>query len=126
MQVGDYVRTEKGIARIIGKNDDVRFAYPDAWITDTYLEVIDDTEYLYDEDIIKSSPNIINLIEEGDFINGEKVEYIEHYYDTKEVSIAHTKSYNYYDMLDMFSRNNGIIKSIITKEQIESIKYEVE
>lgn len=121
LEVGMYVRTKKGIAKIIGKNDDIRYCYPNAYITDTYLEINDDTEYVYEEDISKTSYNIIDLIEVGDYVNGEKVGYIddcdgamrEYYYDYEDVE----KDCGHY-----FEE----IKSILTREQFESMKYEVE
>ena len=114
MKVGDYVRTEKGIAKIIGKNDDVRFHYPDAWETDTYLEINDDTEYVYDEDIIKSSPNIIDLIEAGDYVNGVEVTEIK---DGKPFKEDYNDPYYSYYFDDIYS--------IVTKEQFESMEYKV-
>ena len=75
---------------------------------------------LYDEDISKASHNIIDLIEVGDYVNGEKVGYIDDY-DGAMIEY-------YYDYEDI---NVGVghffeeIKSIVTKEQFESISYEV-
>ena len=123
MQVGDYVRTNKGIARIIGKNDDVIYTYPDAWETDTYLKIVDDTEYLYEEDIIKSSPDILDLIEVGDYVNGYYVEDIRHRYDGEMITILKVATGSNYFQAPMYEED---IKSIVTKEQFESIKYEVE
>lgn len=110
MKVGDYVRTKKGIAKIEGQNDDVRFAYPCAWITDTYLEINDDTEYVYDEDIIKSSPNIIDLIEVGDYVNGCPVLHKEN----NELVCG---------LLLRYKEEN--IQNVVTKEQFESMEYKV-
>ncbi|MEE3324166.1 MAG: hypothetical protein VZR33_02440 [Methanosphaera sp.] len=121
MKIGDYVRTKNGIAKIIGKNDDVRYHYPNAWITDTYLEINDDTEYVYDEDIIKSSPNIIDLIEAGDYVSGLKIEEI--------YCCAEYEGLGYYDENDrgqLYVLLNEIdIKSILTKEQFERMEYKL-
>ena len=70
------------------------------------------------KDIIKASHNIIDLIEVGDYVNGEKVDYIddcddamrEYYYDYEDASI---------DVGHYFEE----IKSIVTKEQFSSIEY---
>ena len=117
MKIGDYVRTNKGIAKIIGKNDDVRYHYPNAWETDTYLEINDDTEYVYDENIIKSSSNIIDLIEEGDFVNGSKV-----------IDIAQAPKRAIYiediqQHLALIPITN--INRVVTKEHFESMEYKV-
>ena len=70
--------------------------------------------------ITKASHNIIDLIEVGDYVNGEKVGYIddcdgamrEYYYDDEDINV---------DVGHFFEE----IKSIVTKEQFESMKYEV-
>ena len=68
------------------------------------------------EEIIKSSPNIIDLIEVGDYVNGYLV--IEkdinnelRYIDLKDRNMKYVK---YLD-----------VKSIVTKEQFKNIEYEV-
>ena len=75
-------------------------------------------EYIYN--IVKASYNLIDLIEVGDYVNGEKVGYIddcdgamrEYYYDYEDVNM---------DVGHWFEE----IKSIVTKEQFNSVKYEV-
>lgn len=69
----------------------------------------------YDEDtIIKSSPNIIDLIEVGDYVNGKKVAV-----NCKE------NGGNIVLFTDMDCANENNIKSILTKEQFESMEYKV-
>lgn len=117
MQIGDYIRTEKGIAKIIGKRDDIRFAYPNAWVTDTYLEINDDTEYVYDDQIWKSSPKILDIVEQGDYIDGKEVVKAYHFADG-------------FNRIELFGGkailNQTKITSIVTKEQFESMKYRLE
>lgn len=123
MKIGDYVRTKKGIAKIIGQNDEMRFSYPLAWITDTFLEINDDTEYVYEEDIIKSSPNIIDLIEIGDYVNDEKIVDIGCLTNGSEKG---TKVIDYYiapNSVNYFK--NEDIKSIVTKQQFSSMEYKI-
>ena len=117
LKKGMYVRTEKGIAKIIGKNDDVRYYYPNAYVTDTYLEINDDTEYVYEEDVIKSSHNIIDLIEVGDYVNGFRVDEVEHSKST--IFIGNTKK-----VIEQALWSNDI-KSIVTKEQFEIMSYKI-
>lgn len=65
--------------------------------------------------ILKHSKNIIDLIEEGDYVNGEKVigkgalSCIPQYYDDETNDIV------YFDE----------IKSIVTKEMFSSVEYKV-
>lgn len=123
MNVGDFVRTKKGIAKIIGKLDNERFSYPGAWVTDTYLKIYDDTEYIYDEDIIKSSPQIIDLIEKNDYVNGYLViEETYTYHDVTFISVDTQDSWGW-GKGEMPIEN---IKTIVTHEQMETMQYRVE
>ena len=71
------------------------------------------------KDIIKASHNIIDLIEVDDYVNGSKVQEIgEGYVEIEEYSGLNN---------DMpFVVKTEDIKSIVTKEQFESIKYSLE
>lgn len=76
----------------------------------------------YDEkDIIKSSDNLIDLIEVGDYVNGKRV---------YNISIVDGLKYLDVEVEDYLSDtpfiNADQITSIVTKEQFESVKYEVE
>lgn len=113
MKVGDYVRfydrdwTE--IGKIVGE------------VEDSHLKVVKCKDGYYDLDnFIKSSPNIIDLIEVGDYVNGEKVGYIddcegamrEYYYESENPNE---------DCGHWFEE----IETIVTKEQFESMSYKV-
>lgn len=119
LEVGQFVRTNNGIAKIIGKNDDVRYYYPNAYISDTYLEINEDTEYLYEEDILKASHNIIDLIEVGDYVNGSKVYYC--YCADEDSTGLFIDTEKGRQWLDKPSQ----IKTVVTKEQFESMRYVV-
>ena len=76
---------------------------------------LDDKEEVFSshfEDILGASHNIIDLIEVGDYVNGWKVLYWTD--GTKVVDDGYATN------LDKIS-----VKSIVTKEQMESMKYEV-
>ena len=135
MQVGDYVRTDKGyISKIsaftehytkgkrLGFKEKVIENY--LLLDDKQCEIIESIDYSIppcyptDEElekikkhIVKSSPNIIDLIEVGYYVNGLKVVKIEN------------------NILTMQGLTHNIgeedIKSIVTKEQFESIEYKV-
>lgn len=70
------------------------------------------------EHIINVSYNIIDLIEVGDYVNGEKVDEVVNRDDFKCVIY-------YYPYNEEYCGENEI-KSIVTKEQFEKMKYEVE
>ena len=70
MKVGDYIRVDNGcICKVLDYTD----------ISDNDFYVNTDSEYnvIYKSRIVKSSPNIIDLIEVGDYVNGVEVEYID-------------------------------------------------
>lgn len=69
--------------------------------------------YYYEENIIKASYNLIDLIEPGDYVNGYKVKITNPYMIVLD-------NYNFKAI------ENKDIKSIVTKEQFSSVKYEVE
>ena len=100
LEIGMYVRTIKG----------------KIWIINSQQAISG-----HRKDIINASYNIIDLIEVGDYVNGEQVGYIdncegamrEYYYDYEDASI---------DAGHWFEE----IKSIVTKEQFESMQYKVD
>ena len=108
MKVGDYVRFKDKrentyIRKIVEIPKDNRYA-------SIYIDK--EANYsngLSPKNIIKSSPNIIDLIEVGDYVNGECV-----------ISV---------DSIEVYTRDgmylNEDIKSIVTKEQFEAMKYEI-
>lgn len=120
LEEGMYVRTKDGLIR---KCVTVDLEDTDAYELDDYIyvEYGDEINWLDEAElekyISKSSYNIIDLIEEGDYVNGSKV-----------IDIVENDVYvsNFYEeqCIGQVSKKN--IKSIVTKEQIESIKYEVE
>ena len=67
--------------------------------------------------MVNCSYNIIDLIEVGDYVNGFYVE------DVKETFVNVATGSNY---VQSPSINEEDIKSIVTKEQFESMKYNLE
>ena len=138
MKVNDYVRTDKGE---IGKLKELKLDYTKGKRLVTYYTyreveenfiIFDNTNitqrfvdgscyYLTDdelknveESIIKSSPNIIDILEVGDYVNGGQVREIE-----KDYIRISGGSYIW-----QFLKKEEI-KSIATKEQFKNIEYEV-
>ena len=117
MKTGDYARTKSGIiGKLIIKEDTIAVArwQGDYELQDTTSYTIGDTHF-YKSDIIKSSPNIIDLIEVGDYVNGKLVSYIGS--DCIEV-------YWYKDEMEWLEQEDII--SIVTKEQFSQMEYKVE
>ena len=130
MKIGDYARTKGGnIFKIIGGN-------LDDWEIDISCTQLEQTEenwfesnryndngyWFTDENIIKSSPNILDLIEVGDYVNG---------YEVRDISYYGVPSSKTLLELDKWLGNcykkiaNEDINSILTKEQFESMEYKV-
>lgn len=113
MKVGDYVRTRSGcIAKFEGINEN--FYEFDNIIMDESSAVRDE---LFVDIVEKSSPNIIDLIEVGDYVNGKKV------IDKWE----EPDWYGYFIKLEGEETVPTIrkIESVVTKEQFESMEYKI-
>ena len=130
IEEGMYVRTRNGIAKILGKVNDPCNYYYKMLITDKFLKIHDDTEYINDLDVIKASYNIIDLIEEGDYVNGYPVVDFDVTYfngidrreEPKRIGVIVEKKVG-------FSKTyfkNEDIKTILTKEQYENNCYKVD
>lgn len=114
MKVGDYVRTNKGnIAKIVKITD----------LTIICDYIIYPSNYGFNKQLrkenlkrlgVKSSPNIIDLIEVGDYVNGVMVTEIK---DGKPFKEDYNDPYYSYYFDDIYS--------IVTKEQFEAMKYEI-
>lgn len=82
-------------------------------VTDSYENNLMATNW-----VKKHSPNIIDLIECGDYVNGD---YVVKVYTYKNGKVQ------FIDVGELQQElRNKDIKSVVTKEQFNSIKYEVE
>ena len=115
IQVGEYIRTTDGvIAKVTNKDEDNHLIIDKYYGGAKYLTNID-----LKENIIKHSFNIIDLIEEGDYVNGMRVSYVRFPNDPYEPTEIYVldKHINFIFASD--------IKSVITHEQMEAMEYEV-
>ena len=90
--------------------------------SDNELIKIDNRQCILRSDVIKASSNIIDLIEVGDYVNGDLVTFISSN-PQKNQKGKHSIILN--DSYSLFGKYENI-KSIVTKEQFDAIKYEVE
>lgn len=110
IKVGEYVRTKRDIAKIL----EIKTVQPKMYGKHDIAYLIDTCRmYITSNNFLKHSPNIIDLIEVGDYVNGKYVKEINQYKDGKSI-IA---------LIGIIDENN--IKSIVTKEQFKNIEYEV-
>ena len=119
INVGDYVRTHGYIDKIININDfrdsSMKYALEQpSWN--------DDVIFIGEEEITKSSPNIIDLIEVGDYVNGHKVIEV----DLDDID-DYGNTFRYIKTEHDYTLNHWVkeyeIESIVTKEQFEAMKY---
>ena len=107
LEVGQFARLKSGyICKIININD---FREPNMkyGVEANYLK---DVMFIGDDDVVKASYNIIDILEKGDYVNGFPVIH-------KENDILKC------GLLVQFKENE--IKSIVTHEQIEQMAYKV-
>ncbi len=106
MKIGDYVRTKYGITQFKEyetTNGEKLLCMP----------VKDGSQGIFAniEDVVKSSPNIIDLIEVGDYVNG--------------VIVSQSYIDNIKHIAPEIKENNYGIKSIVTKEQFSCMEYKI-
>lgn len=114
MKVGDYVRFYNRSWTEIGQIIDE--------VEDSHLKVVKCKDGYYNLDnFVKSSPNIIDLIEVGDYVNGNRVDFIN---NNNKLSYE-DKCIGFYDGdgdITLFEKD---IKTIVTREMFESMEYKV-
>ena len=98
--------------------------------SDKDLIKIDNGQVILRNDILKASYNIIDLIEVGDYVNGYKIEEVNNNLNEHKGICNCLDTYlwcvNELDKFEEIVIFENDIKSIVTKEQFDAIKYEVE
>lgn len=119
IKVGDFIRTTDGYIRKIDNiNTDKNI------ITRRGKYILDipykNSQSVAESKIVKHSPNIIDLIEEGDYVNGVEVVDLD---DGRHLKFANDVSF--VDVGISTYRDGHVegIKSIVTKEQFNQMKY---
>lgn len=106
IQVGEYVRFENGaISKITGK------------FQEHYI--LDYESILFKGNPVKHSPNIIDLIEIGDYVNSCEV------IDIAEAPERAVYLNNMIQKGALIPYTNEKIKTIVTKEQFKGVEYKV-
>ena len=115
LEVGMYVKTKNGyICKIINVND---FREPNMkyGVEANYLK---DVMFIGDDDVVKASYNIIDILEVGDYVNGYPIyEIVEYEDDTRAIVIDDDNKSIIWKKQD--------IKSVVTHEQMEQMAYKV-
>ena len=100
LEIGEYVRTEIGTIGKVVRINEIYFT-----IENNRGEI----DVLY-EGNQKHSKNIIDLIEVGDYVNGEKIQFINR---------GNLITEGGYDLLKKYNE----ITTIVTKQQFSSMEY---
>lgn len=117
IEVGDYVRLKNGkIAQIENIND---FREPSMkYVLDFQMaDLLFCGDEVLKQQIVKHSKNIIDLIEEGDYVNGNRIDIVEKDENGHVYYLQNT---------ELPAVNKNEIKTILTKEQYEANCYKVE
>lgn len=114
IEVGEYVRTEYGISKVIENVD--KYVKDNQICVDfiggMYHQVI------YKDKIAKHSKNIIDLIEVGDYVNGKCC------IDIEEIETDDgRRNLNLICIGGSILELSNEIKSIVTKEQFKNVEY---
>lgn len=120
IKVGEYVRIKHNGIFKIEDIDFERLKIVDSKNRCHEFEDLEEMEDYIKSDITKHSPNIIDVIEVGDYVNGEKIKefHIEENPITKNKRLV--IKHEWLNVINDFE-----IKSIVTHESFNSIKYEV-
>ena len=118
IKVGEYIRTkEDGICKLIAKEMDADYEF---------CGYVDKPFWLRENNIVKHSSNIIDLIEVGDWVNTYKILEIGiDPFNQKKILSTDCMEIGAFGDRSLIQFHNEDIKSIVTREQFELAKYEV-
>ena len=121
LNVGNYVKTKnEGIGKIIKIEpfmNDIHIFLDSKKGNITFQSKDGVFKVNNEQNIVKSSPNIIDLIEVGDYVNGEKVGIIE-----GDAILTEAITNAGIDGRYIYPED---IKSVVTKEQFEQMEYKI-
>ena len=119
LNIGDYVRTKEGYVCKILKLNEPRY-------DDGYLDFNDiNSPRIYKPNVVKSSPNIIDLIEVGDIL---KFKNMKHYQEVLAIDNEklYLTGYIYMSGLQEYKKEiEEDLEWVITHEQIEQMAYKI-
>ena len=123
LDVGMYVRTKEGyICRVLKLKEEIN--------DDGYLDFNDiGSPSIQKKNVINASHNIIDLLEAGDYVNGNKVMEADWINENGEYEEGLAFPMYASDDLDVIENWLPLrcvdIKSVLTHEQIESMSYKI-
>lgn len=128
IKVGEYIRTNNGHIGILKRIELDKTDKSLKWYVydekEFEINIIKE-RYINKPYIVKHSPNIIDLIEVGDYVNGYKVLDIMEDMETGEIHLEMTSDYTN-EIIGDCTIYNDDIKTIVTHEQFSNIEYRLE
>lgn len=115
IKVGDYIKADGSLYKVLDMDNVFLYVDKEVRYSEEYNASI---HYIKRDEVEKHSPNIIDLIEVGDYVNGKEVLRINDYGDFKRADFN-------LDYDDCDAVYNEDIKSIVTKEMMKNVMYEV-
>lgn len=109
VEVGEYIRTKQGDIDKVILEYTGKCANPNC----STKHISCKSNYYDEEDIVKHSKNIIDLIEVGDYVNGKEIH---------EIDENRKKLYSY-EKDDYNIILNREIQRVVTKEQFSNMEY---
>jgi hypothetical protein len=119
LEVGMYVRLENDVEDIVVINK-IANVFETTILTEN--DGSNNQGEYTKENVVKASYNIVDILEVGDYVNGYLVTAILSS-NNKVYEIQVKRPNNRTGVWIERIRNNGDIKSIVTKEQFENMKY---
>ena len=123
LEIGEFIRTPYGIRKIVNITKDDGYGKPKVRVIelDRHLNTPYKFDYIFytDENVIKkckTSYNILDILEIGDYVNGYYVE------DVLKTFVNVAVGSNYFQSPTIYEKD---IKSVITHEQIEQMEYRI-
>lgn len=131
VEVGKFIRTPYGIRKIVNITKDDGYGKPKVRVIelDRHLNTPYKFDYIFytDENAIKkckASYNIIDILEKGDYVNGDLVLFAGAITWDNDGNVSDKRVYINHNGYDLWLREE-YIKSVVTKEQIEQMTYKV-
>lgn len=126
IEVGEYGRTNKGKIFIFAWVENANYILVKTRNEENPNSILNFDKYYLDKDeeIVKHSKNIIDLIYVGDYVNGHLV--FDKYIDTDDNGKEFIIIFIECDRSIYKSIEANDIKSIVTKEQFANIEYKIE
>lgn len=129
IKIGEYIRTSSGVIAILKRiefdkvDKDLKWYFYDKKESD--INIV--KEWCINKPyIVKHSPNIIDIIQIGDFVNGLEVQEFDYYEDGKMLGIPLYTPDGLFNTIEGYvSLKEMNIKEILTKEKYKQNCFEV-